>query len=305
MASLQLYEELHGQSDCAPRDDFLSDLLLTAESISPISKPIKSIPQVHSSNIICCSFVESSNGEQLALTGAADKSLCLTRIEDEERIDYKVAAFAAPPLSISINPMKQNLAVVSCMDGSARIFEIDERNESTTRLEEIQCLQDHGAAYVLNAKFSSRGDLLATCSKDKTVRVYSSQDNQWILKKTLFFPETAECLEFSSVSLICLFLANLPQNSLIVGVRGDNRLRLFDLQTLQEKEFINMNTTRDDYVSFTPLDISYSSSLDIIGVSSGETHWFLCSQFDFRQESSGNLEVRISGSHSSSLWCHQ
>ncbi|EPZ32997.1 YVTN repeat-like/Quino protein amine dehydrogenase [Rozella allomycis CSF55] len=100
--------------------------------------------------------------------------------------------------------------------------------------------------YVNQAKFSPDGDFFITGSYDHTLRIYSFHGLQ--LLKVFYFQGNVESTCFSNDS-----------QTLIVGVRGDNYLHYINMATFDDVK-VNMNSNGDDWVSFTPMDISMHPS---------------------------------------------
>jgi WD40 repeat protein len=61
----------------------------------------------------------------------------------------------------------------------------------------------------------------------------------------------------------------------VVGVRGDNFLHFYDSESFKIAEKLNMNTTGDNHVSFTPMDIQYSQPTRFLAVSTDQNRTIL------------------------------
>ncbi len=72
---------------------------------------------------------------------------------------------------------------------------------------------------------------------------------------------------------------------LVVTVRDDNYLHLYDLNTRKKTDF-NMNATLDEHVSFTALDINFSPDDELILITTDKSRLIV-----YRMES-GSTPVR-------------
>jgi COMPASS component SWD3 len=173
---------------------------------------------------------------EFLLVGGTSKEVKLIRSESGD-IARVYGHHETPILSVSVYPKDHRLAVSTSMDGNAILFDIYGNV--------LQTFKNH-KKYVTRSLFSRDGEFLVTCSHDHTVCIYQRMNLEpnFGLKESLPFTGIIES-------------ADIHDNTLVIGVRGDNMLHFVDMNTLKIEKH-NMNETGDDWVSFSPLDIQVS-----------------------------------------------
>jgi WD40 repeat protein len=198
-----------------------------------------SIPILNESNNTCIAAFKSLElNSDMILTGGTDKLVKLARIDTGEIIVYN--HHNTPVLSVSSYPKDHNYALSSSMDGYAILFNISGKV--------IQTFKDH-QKYTHRTIFSPSGDFLVTASYDKTIRFYKKLPDAVEFKfeyiKEKKFNGVVDSLAFSN-------------DTLILGVRGDNNLHYISLLESFKHEKFNMNPNLDSWVSFSVLDLACS-----------------------------------------------
>ncbi|GJJ78035.1 hypothetical protein EMPS_10394 [Entomortierella parvispora] len=154
-------------------------------------------------------------------------------------------------LDIDFHPLHPQLMLTSAMDKTAVIT-------NTVTGKEHQKFKDH-AKFVVRAKFAMEGAMFITGSHDKTANFYKAQQRQshdtndlpvYALDKTMVFKGAVE-------SMCVLPPSKNRAPTVIIGTRDDNYLHYIDLTNYSVTKY-NMNVNKDDWVSFTPMDISAS-----------------------------------------------
>ncbi|KAF9156813.1 hypothetical protein BGX21_001842 [Mortierella sp. AD011] len=195
------------------------------------------------------------------VTAAADRTIKFTLLDgytygDEQpgQVFNILQPHEGVALDIDFHPRHPELMLTSAMDKTMVLT-------NTITGEQHQHFKDH-AKFVVRAKFAKDGDIIITGSHDKTVNIYKVQPGQdvhqlprYALDKTLNFKGAVEGL--------CV----LPMTSsrtapiVVIGTRDDNYLHYVDLNNYTTVKY-NMNVNNDDWVSFTPMDISFSPHND-------------------------------------------
>ncbi|KAF9191767.1 hypothetical protein BGZ51_000114 [Haplosporangium sp. Z 767] len=191
------------------------------------------------------------------VTAAADRTVKFTLLESAHGDDQPGQVFKifqphdGVTLDIDFHPLHPELMLTGAMDKTVAIT-------NTITGEEHQKFKDH-TKFVVRAKFAMDGAALITGSHDKTVNIYKAQQQQqdgqnklpiYVLDKTLNFKGAVEgmCVLPSS--------KNRPP-TVVIGTRDDNYLHYVDLINYSTVKY-NMNVNKDDWVSFTPMEISAS-----------------------------------------------
>ncbi|KAI1320683.1 hypothetical protein EDD11_010217 [Mortierella claussenii] len=173
-------------------------------------------------------------------------------------------------LDIDFHPTYPELMLTSAMDKTVVLT-------NTISSEEHQKFKDH-LKFVVRAKFAMGGDRIVTGSHDKTVNIYRAvkdhgqdadaveQLPKYVLDKTLTFKGAVESicvLPWSSTSLPSSSSSSETSNdaTVVIGTRDDNYLHYVSLSDYSVVKH-NMNTNKDDWVSFTPMEISVSPHND-------------------------------------------
>ncbi|KAG0203267.1 hypothetical protein BGX28_004408 [Mortierella sp. GBA30] len=193
------------------------------------------------------------------VTAAADRTVKFTLLDSTHGDDSSGQVFRifhphdGVALDIDFHPLHPELMLTSAMDKTTVLT-------NTITGEEHQKFRDH-TKFVVRAKFAMNGALLITGSHDKTVNVYKAQQghsegNQtsklpmYVLDKTLTFKGAIEGM--------CVLPSSKNRSpTVIIGTRDDNHLHYIDLTNYNITKY-NMNVNKDDWVSFTPMEISAS-----------------------------------------------
>jgi WD40 repeat protein len=192
---------------------------------------------VHRANVLACAFSPEPDATLIASAGA-DKTI---KIFDyvSRQVVAEVVGLSTPALDVSWRPGHggAGLLAAACMDGTTVLVE----NGVI-----VHKVKDH-SKFAVRSRWSSCGRLLATSSRDHTLRLYALEGLELKSLKTFTFKGAVECLTWFAGS-----------NLLAVGVRGDHRLHMVDASTLQLCGDFNLNETGDDHVSFTAIDVASS-----------------------------------------------
>ncbi|KAF9939922.1 hypothetical protein BGZ65_008960, partial [Modicella reniformis] len=193
------------------------------------------------------------------VTSAADRTVKFTLLngphgEDQAGDVFKILTpHQGVVLDMDFHPRHPELMLTSAMDKTVVLT-------NTITGDERQIFKDQ-AKFVVRARFAMDGAVFITGSHDHTVNIYKAQPDldqnnlpRYILDKTLTFKGAVEatCVLPSSTS-------RAP--TVVIGTRNDNYLYYVDLTTYNIVKY-NMNINKDDWVSFTPLDISASPHND-------------------------------------------
>jgi len=205
-----------------------------------------SMDKIHPSNILCVSFKKDEDSKLLA-SGSTDKTIKITNYETHEVVK-QLSVHNGAVIAMDFNPKFKNLLVTGAMDGTHAV--VDTESGKT-----IQSFSDH-LKYVVGVAWHPEGKMFATASHDHTANLYKSDENgdSYHLVQKFHFTNNVETLAFSK------------KGTLLIGARDDNYLHLVDLNTMKDERF-NMNAAKDDHVSFTPLDVSFSPDDEFILVS--------------------------------------
>ncbi|KAI9246131.1 S-adenosyl-L-methionine-dependent methyltransferase [Sporodiniella umbellata] len=204
-------------------------------------------PDIHYANILAVAVDPQS---RLLATSAIDKTVKLSNYMNPTLIPRTYRHHQAPVLSIEFHPKHPQFLLTTSMDGSSVIADSSFEPEFGQDLEVAgvhQVFKDH-KKYVVRGLFSPDGDYMATASYDRTVCIYKNQSK--------------EMPKYELVKQVGPFLGNVEsicygKDQLILGVRNDNYLHYIHLPSLSI-ERVNMNSTGDDWVSFSPVHLSVS-----------------------------------------------
>ncbi|KAF9437565.1 hypothetical protein BGZ76_000220 [Entomortierella beljakovae] len=191
------------------------------------------------------------------ITAAADRTIKFTLMDGYthgEDQPGQVFSILQPhdgvALDIDFHPRHPELMLTSAMDKTMVLT-------NTITGEEHQKFKDH-SKFVVRAKFAMDGDIIVTGSHDSTVNVYKLEPGQnpnqlprYVLDKTLNFKGAVEGLCVLPMS------GSRTKPIVVIGTREDNYLHYISLIDYSSVKY-NMNVNKDDWVSFTPMDISYS-----------------------------------------------
>ncbi|KAF9356449.1 hypothetical protein BGX34_009928 [Mortierella sp. NVP85] len=192
------------------------------------------------------------------VTSAADRTVKFILLEGSHGDDQAGEVFKilqphdGVVLDMDFHPSHPELLLTSAMDKSVVLT-------NTITGEEHQKFQDH-AKFVVRAKFAMEGAAFITGSHDKTVNIYKVQQEldqklpRYVLDKTLTFKGAVE-------GMCVLPPSKSRPPTVVIGTRDDNYLHYVDLTTYNTVKY-NMNVNKDDWVSFTPMDISASPHND-------------------------------------------
>ncbi|KAF9287208.1 hypothetical protein BGZ68_002100 [Mortierella alpina] len=197
------------------------------------------------------------------ITAAADRTVKFTLLDTAHGDEQPGEVFKilhphdGVTLDIDFHPLHPELMLTSAMDKTTALT-------NTITGEQHQKFNDH-SKFVIRAKFAMNGAMIITGSHDKTVNFYKAQQEighggdssvlpTYTLDKTLTFKGAVEgmCVLPSS--------KNRPP-TVIIGTRDDNYLHYVDLTNYNIVKY-NMNVNKDDWVSFTPMEISASPHND-------------------------------------------
>ncbi|KAF9354683.1 hypothetical protein BGX26_007492 [Mortierella sp. AD094] len=191
------------------------------------------------------------------ITAAADRLTKFTLLDGYNHGDDQpgqvfkiIQPHEGVPLDIDLHPRHPELMLTSAMDKTMVLT-------NTITGEQHQHFKDH-TKFVVRAKFAKDGDIIVTGSHDKTVNVYKVQPGQnadqlprYVLDKTLNFKGSVEGL------CVLPMTSSRTAPTVVIGTRDDNYLHYVDLDNYSTVKY-NMNVNKDDWVSFTPMDISVS-----------------------------------------------
>ncbi|CAG8487677.1 7756_t:CDS:2 [Ambispora gerdemannii] len=224
------------------------------------------ILSVRTQNLPITNFLEGENEYAYShvtaiVTGSADKSIKFTSLLTRDTFNT-LQVHKSPVLCVDFHPDYPTLMLSGSMDSTVVLVNVN-TNET------LQTFKDH-SKYVIHARFSPDGSMFATASHDHTVNFYKMLPPSTV-PNTPRSPASPRSPTFNNQIDIkyakvhsMIFTGNveafcfLPNNeSLVIGVREDNYLHYVDLVNFQDTKY-NMNENGDEWVSFTPMDISPS-----------------------------------------------
>jgi len=221
-------------------DDKLSNEKLLEGGAGDFAKlMLRSLDKIHLGNILAIAFSYDKESKVLA-TGSTDKTIRLTNYETQEKIS-EFSHHKGAVISLSFNPVHSHLLLSASMDGTHSL--IDTKNNKV-----LQTFNDH-SKYVVFIRWSLDGLSFATASHDHTACLYKRQsiDSPFQVALKMLFDANAESISFNKSGILA------------VSVRDSNYLHLVNVNTLERTKF-NLNASRDDHISFTPMHVSFGSS---------------------------------------------
>jgi WD40 repeat protein len=161
--------------------------------------------------------------------------------------------------STSLLSEQRDVALVSCMNGSIYVINIDgSKVGRKLEVEEEPCLKvlQHISVhdkYVIRSCWSSDGTMFASVSNDRTAKLFKFTGDVltftgYELVKTFFFRNNPESL---------LFLP-APHNSLVVVEAGMLHMHYIDLTSFESTDVSINNEEWNTHVSFTIRDLALS-----------------------------------------------
>lgn len=229
------------------------------------------LPNIHTANALSVQI----HPDGKILSGAADKMLKVTCMPDEGTESASTAAsptvvltLAAPVLTIDVNKITPDLVVVGDMAGGVTVVSLGAGAAVFTA-------EKHGK-YVVRVAWSSCGRYFGTASYDAEARIYiagAAADGAapYMIAKRFKCAGQATCIAFTPPSV------PVSEAEVVITSRHEHRLHLVTLDTL-ESRYINMNAMRDDWVSFTAMDVSFSPNGKFILVSTDKERLILFSR---------------------------
>ncbi|KAG0039753.1 hypothetical protein BGZ82_006907 [Podila clonocystis] len=237
---LTVYKEIHPVNIIVART--------ASVTVKPCWQDLKVDPEMTSKRV------------QALITAAADRTVKFTLLDQAHGDDQPGNVFQilqphdGVVLDIDFHPHHPELMLTSAMDKTVVLT-------NTITGEEHQKFRNH-TKFVVRAKFAMDGAALITASHDKTINIYkqeliSSQNPDqlpnYTLEKTLTFKGAVEGM--------CVLPSKNRAPTVIIGTRDDNYLHYVDLMTYNTVRY-NMNVNKDDWVSFTPMEITASPHND-------------------------------------------
>lgn len=224
-------------------------------------KPVKngySMKDLHETNVITARFCPIEGMQHIV--GSTDVRGKIVFLNSEKREVLGMippGLFKAPILTMDLHP-KYLMMAVGLMNGSHHIirYQLPKSNDSKKECEAKICssFEKHGK-YVNRVRWGHDGNMLATCSYDKEVRIYTCNDaktakeSDWDAKGRFTFRRGVECVEWG---------AGASSNMLYVSLQGDNYIHTIDIKAMKRGPKYNMNSFGDDHVSFSALDLHSS-----------------------------------------------
>jgi len=173
-----------------------------------VSNSTATFDKLHKANVITVKF--NPHDENMMASGGAGAIIVLSDLEGTELKTLQTAGKGAL-LSLDFHPTDPKLLLSAFMDGSHALSDIESG-------EVVQQFKDH-QKFVTRVAWSLCGTLFASCSHDRFVRVYSSDENGlWTASHTQGFTAIPESICFA-------------EGFLVVSVRDDHRLHYIELQT--------------------------------------------------------------------------
>ncbi|CAB4375114.1 unnamed protein product [Rhizophagus irregularis] len=269
-----LFNQLRSNVENISLERSIDDYLITPGDNKFPRYLCESFPQIHNNNILCVRtqtlpIRNFSDGEYqfseipTIITGSADKSIRLTSLLTGDTFNVCNNIHKGGILCMDFHPNYHRLVLTGSMDSTCALINI-------TTLDVLQTFKDH-LKYVVRARFSIDGNMIVTASYDHTINIYkvvNDESNPILSPTSPYTPLTPSTPNTplpkynkihstrfgGNIESMCF----LPDNQyLVVGVRGDNYLHYINLTNFSDKKY-NMNSNGDDWVSFTPMDISPS-----------------------------------------------
>jgi len=220
-----------------------ADKLLERGDNDYITRCSDSLDALHSANVLAVAFTCDTDKSIIA-TGSTDKTIKIIDYATKQVL-HVINDHEAAIIALDWNPKHKNILLSGSMDKSHCVIDAE---KGTT----LQRFSDHGK-YVVAVKWAYDGLTFATASHDHTAAIYRAAaiDAPFTLVERLQFNGNVEALVVTK------------SDTMIFAVRDDNYLHFLDLKTMQKTNF-NMNSTLDDHVSFTAMDISVSPDEEFI-----------------------------------------
>eukprot|EP00762_Andalucia_godoyi_P007041 ANDGO_07701.mRNA.1 putative WD repeat-containing protein K04G11.4 len=203
-------------------------------SSAPVSTLRYCMKDYHKGNMLCVKFMESG-GQDLVLTGGADKQVCIVDYENSS-VRSSLNGFQSAVLEVDLHPVQKKKMLAAEMAGFFSTFDL----ETGTRL----FAEKYSIKYINRCVFSPDGKYFAVGSYDHTVAVYSAEDMSNPARIRDFkFPSTVESMVFTPDS-----------RTLIAAVRDDCYLSYIQMATMTIDK-VNMNANGDEHCSFNIMDL--------------------------------------------------
>mmetsp|Transcript_26525 Transcript_26525/g.37013 ORF Transcript_26525/g.37013 Transcript_26525/m.37013 type:complete len:481 (-) Transcript_26525:224-1666(-) len=304
LSAITVYREFLSSKDDSKQDlKAAEERKFEEELVNPKGGPLKPVskPRIsqacHLSNIIDVRFCVHEELQHIVSSVDVRGDINLTQISTGKSIvalSGGMSIFKAPVLSMDFNP-KNNLLAVGCMNGGHHVLDVELPNCSKEEdgifkeggknvLEKkptiISNFSKHGK-YVNRVRWNSTGNLLATCSYDQEVRLYSVDEKKHhqqqrqqqqnksstgegggkgkekentegsccCLLERFTFRRGVECVEWGR---------GANAHILYVSLQSDNYIHTIDSKTMKKGQRFNMNSFGDDHVSFSALDLNSS-----------------------------------------------
>jgi len=199
LSAITVYREFLNSKDDSRQDVKASEeRKLEEELVNPKGGPLKPVskPRIsqarHTSNIIDVRFCEREEFQNIVSSVDVRGNIKMTEISTGKSrvcLSGGMSTFKAPVLSMDFNP-KNNLLAVGCMNGGHYVLDVElpDCSKSDLFTEERDVLEisptiiskfsKHGK-YVNRVRWNSKGTLLATCSYDQEVRLYSVDEKKY------------------------------------------------------------------------------------------------------------------------------
>ncbi|RIA93265.1 WD40-repeat-containing domain protein [Glomus cerebriforme] len=269
-----LFNQLQSNVENMSLERNIDDYLITPGNNKYPRYLCESFSQIHTNNILSVrtqtlTIRNFNDGEYqfseipTIITGSADKSIRLTSLLTGDTFNVVNNIHKGGIICLDFHPNYNHLMLTGSMDSTCSLINVSTLNT-------IQTFKDH-SKYVVRAKFSIDGNMIVTASYDHTINIYNVENGENtpilsptspgtpLLSSTTNIPlpkyNKIHSITFGgNIESIC-FLSN--DQYLVVGIRGDNYLHYINLVNFSDKKY-NMNSNGDDWVSFTPMDISPS-----------------------------------------------
>ncbi|KAJ3073949.1 hypothetical protein HDU98_000251 [Podochytrium sp. JEL0797] len=203
----------------------------------------------------CASVLQGTHRNFLALEFAA-QGLVAAASDKSLQINNESSTVHSPILALAAHPTRTNILATVSMDGSCSILD-----SSLPTPISVQLFRDH-AKYVSRVAFSPSGEWLVSAGYDWKVCCYkySSAKQEYELVHSIHFLGAVESLAFLPSA------SQEDSETFCVGSRTDSNLHFITLTpqdvpgTEPLRQRCSMNRNGDDWISFTPMDISIVSN---------------------------------------------
>ncbi|KAI9307605.1 S-adenosyl-L-methionine-dependent methyltransferase [Cunninghamella echinulata] len=253
---------------------------------------IQSYSTLHETNILTSSVQPET---QIVATSSTDKTVKLHRLvhqngdiltQDQVISPLKIYQHhQAPVLSIDFHPIYSHIMLTTSMDGSAILVDtsIDhpsEGDEDNKKMGILQRFKDH-QKYIVRGLFSPKdGRYFATASYDKTISIYENKANQHNSSNSNSNDASNDIPNYELIAKMGPYLGNveticfIPKETsdnnndddqetiLVAGIQNDNYLHFISMGNDNnnapfELKKVNLNANGDDWVSFSPVWLSF------------------------------------------------